>query len=133
MKTTKRKGEIDMDNEFMGKEFDSTFEALVGFMNSLPKSTIKILNVERYQQMLQTAAKLTDLLKESYLDGEINIEVDQIFNIGSINIELNSLEINNTDIFAELIRRADNFEVCPLTNGNVELNIVFQSVLKSVV
>lgn len=122
-----------MDDEFRGKEFDSTFEALVGFMNSLPKSTIKMLNVERYRQMLQTAAKLTDLLKASYMEGEINIEVDQIFNIGSINIELNSLEINNTDVFAELIREADNFEVCSLTNGNVELNIVFQSVLKPVV
>ena len=108
-----------MDDEFRGKEFDSTFEALVGFMNSLPKSTIKMLNVERYRQMLQTAAKLTDLLKASYMEGEINIEVDQIFNIGSINIELN--------------READNFEVCSLTNGNVELNIVFQSVLKPVV
>lgn len=121
-----------MNNSFEEQNFDSTFDALINYFKHLPKATIKMINPKRYRLMLEVAAQLTDLLKKTLLEGEINIEINQLFNLGSISIELESLTINDPNAFSELICKADNFEIYPLTNGNVKLDITFQSVLRAI-
>ena len=111
---------------------DNILDGLINYLNDLPKATVKIINPKRYYLMLQVAAKLTCLLKKTLPTGEINIEINQLFNLGSISIELDSLTILEPSIFAELICKADNFEVYPLTNGNVKLTITFHAVLKTI-
>ena len=64
--------------------------------------------------------------------GQIAIDVDQIFNLGSISVELDTLTIDKPQIFADIICKADNFEIYPLTNGRIKLDLTFQSVLKSI-
>lgn len=114
-------------------EFENTLDGLIGFLEELPQATVKILNLGRYKLMLQTAAKLTSLLRENLSEGEINIDINEKFNLGSISVEMESLTITSPVVFADLICKADNFEVYPLSNGNVRLDITFQRVLKSVI
>jgi len=121
-----------MNNSFEEQNFDSTFDALINYFKNLPKATIKMINPKRYRLMLEVAAQLTDLLKKTLSEGEINIEINQLFNLGSISIELESLTINDPNAFSKLICKADNFEIYPLTNGNIKLDITFQSVLRSI-
>jgi len=113
-------------------EFESTLDGLMNFIEELPQATVKVLNLERYKTMMEVAAKLTALLQENYSEGELSIDVNEKFNLGTISVELESLTITSPKLFAELIYNADNFEVYPLTNGNVRLDITFQRILKSV-
>ena len=110
--------------------FETVLEGLMGFMKSLPKSQVKMLNPSRYKLMLRTAAQLTDLLRKTVSDGELEIDVDPTFNLGSITVELDSLSVDEPLAFADVIYKADNFEIYPLTNGKIRLDVTFQSVLK---
>ena len=112
--------------------FETVLEGLMGFMKSLPKSQVKMLNPSRYKLMLRTAAQLTDLLRKTVSDGELEIDVDPTFNLGSITVELDSLSVDEPLAFADLIYKADNFEIYPLTNGKIRLDVTFHSVLKTI-
>lgn len=112
--------------------FETVLEGLMGFMKSMPKSQVKMLNPSRYKLMLRTAAQLTDLLRKTVSDGELEIDVDPTFNLGSITVELDLLSIDEPLAFADVIYKADNFEIYPLTNGKIRLDITFQSVLKTI-
>lgn len=112
--------------------FDTVLEGLMGFMKSLPKSQVKMLNPSRYKLMLRTAAQLTDLLRKTVSDGELEIDVDPTFNLGLITVELDSLSVDEPLAFADVIYKADNFEIYPLTNGKIRLDVTFQSVLKTI-
>ena len=113
-------------------EFESTLDGLMNFIEELPQAKLKILNLERYKTMMEVAAKLTAILRENNPEGEITIDVNEKFNLGSISVELDSLTVTSPVIFTELICKSDNFEVYPLTNGNIRLDITFQRILKSV-
>lgn len=112
--------------------FETVLEGLMGFMKSMPKSQVKMLNPSRYKLMLRTAAQLTDLLRKTVSDGELEIDVDPTFNLGSITVELDSLSVDEPLAFADVIYKADNFEIYPLTNGKIRLDVTFQSVLKTI-
>lgn len=112
--------------------FETVLEGLMGFMRSMPKSQVKMLNPSRYKLMLRTAAQLTDLLRKTVSDGELEINVDPTFNLGSITVELDSLSVDEPLAFADVIYKADNFEIYPLTNGKIRLDVTFQSVLKTI-
>lgn len=116
---------------FYEQEFDSTLDALLELFKCLPESTVKIINPYRYQLMMQTTAKLTSLLRKTMSEGEVNIEINDIFNLGSISVELDILTVSEPLDFADIICKADNFEIYPLTNGNIRLDIAFQGVLKT--
>ena len=112
--------------------FETVLEGLMGFMRSMPKSQVKMLNPSRYKLMLRTSAQLTDLLRKTVSDGELEINVDTTFNLGSITVELDSLSVDEPLAFADIIYKADNFEIYPLTNGKIRLDVTFQSVLKTI-
>lgn len=113
-------------------EFESTLDGLMNFIEELPQAKLKVLNLERYKTMMEVVAKLTAILRENNPEGEITIDVNEKFNLGSISVELDSLAVTSPVIFAELICKSDNFEVYPLTNGNIRLDITFQRILKTV-
>lgn len=78
------------------------------------------------------AAELTELLRKTVSEGELEIDVDPTFNLGSITVELDSLSVDEPLAFADVIYKADNFEIYPLTNGKIRLDVTFQSVLKTI-
>ena len=65
-------------------------------------------------------------------EGEITMELNEMLNLGSISVELDALTIDDPLAFADMIYKADNFEVYPLTNGKIRFDITFQGVLKSI-
>lgn len=120
-----------MRNCFEENEYETTFDALVDYIKCLPKATVKMINRSRYRLLMRTAAQLTDILRKTEPEGELNIEIDDVLNIGSISVELDSLTVEEPLTFSDMIYKADNFEVYPLTNGKIRLDITFHGVLKN--
>ena len=120
-----------MNNYFEENEYETTFDALVDYIKCLPKATVKMINPSRYKLLMRTAAQLTDLLRKTQPEGEIDIEINDLLNLGSISTELDLLTIEDPLAFADVIYTADNFEVYPLTNGKIRLDITFHSILKN--
>lgn len=121
-----------MEKDFNELELDIALAGLFEFIQQQPNNQVKTINPARYRLMLQTAAKLTTLLKKATDEGELNITVNPTFNLGAITVELDDLSVDDPLAFADLIHRADNFEIYPLTNGKIKLDITFQSVLKTI-
>ena len=119
-----------MNNNFEEKNYDTTFEALLDFTRDLCLD--EAIDFERYKTMMQAAVELKDVLVEADAEGEFEIELCDTFNAGSIKAELDELTVLNTKQFAVMIEKADNFEIYPKTNGKIQLNITFQSVLKTI-
>lgn len=113
-------------------DYETTLDALLDYFRWLPKPTVQILNIRQYHKMMETAARLQQLVAETVPEGSMDIEIDQNFNLGSISIELPELSVQNPQAFSRIIREADNFELYPLTNGNVRLDITFQRILKPI-
>ena len=109
-----------------------TLDALLEFLNCIPKDRLKIIRIDRYRLMLQTAAKMKEILAVNNSKGEIKINVSEMFNQGYITTELDDLVITDTRLFGNVISKADNFEVYPKTNGKIQFNITFNSVLKTI-
>ena len=125
------KGENTMNPDFKENEFDTTIDALLEFIECLPQETIKAINPSRYYTLMSIASQLTELLRKTIPDSELNIEIDPKFNIGSISVELDMLSVNEPEFFANIVHKADNFEIYPLTNGNIRFDITIQRVLKT--
>ncbi len=121
-----------MSNEFEDNNYDTTFEALLDFINTLPKGKVKMIDLERYKTMMQTTVELKNILVQTGAEGELEIDLCDTFNMGSIKAELEELTVLDTKQFAAMIEKADNFEIYPKTNGKIQLNIAFQSVLKTI-
>ena len=121
-----------MNKNYFEENYENTLDALLDFMKSLPQPTLKVLNTERYALMLKTAADLKELLCQTAESGCIDIDLVQEFNLGSISFEAPDLVVYDSETFAKIISVCDNVEIYPLTNGNLRLNLTFQSVLKSV-
>lgn len=121
-----------MNNEMNDRKADELFYSLVSFLKCMPKNKVKMINLHRYKQLMKTASELKKILAENTEQGEIDIEIDEMFNAGYISARLNDLEVTDTQAFAEMIAKADNFEIYPRTDGTIQLNITLQSALKTI-
>lgn len=119
----------EYENEF---EEDEALDALLAFLDLLPKETVKMIDFERYKIMMQTAAELKNILCENHEEGQLDIDICDMFNMGSITAQLSDLTVCDIPEFTKMISKADNFEIYPRTDGTIQLNITFQSVLKAV-
>ena len=113
-------------------DYETALDALLDYLRWLPKPTVQLLNIQRYRKMMEAAARLQKLVAETTPEGSMDIEIDQDFNLGSISIELPELSVLHPRAFSQVILEADNFEIYPLTNGNVRLDITFQRILKPI-
>ena len=123
------------DNECK-KEFEEEtndcLDGLLAFFAAIPKETTKLLNVPKYREMLVAASLLKDLLSQSEESGMIEINVHPEFNLGAVTAEVTSLTAEKPELFIEILKSADNFEVYPLVNGNIKIEIAFQSIMKTI-
>ncbi len=110
--------------------YETDSDALTDFMKRLPNPTVKLLNFPKYWKMIKVAYNLQKLMEESNSDGSITVEILQEFNLGAVSVELPILTVLQPQGFAAVVSKADNFEIYPLTNGNLRMDITFQSVLK---
>lgn len=116
----------------MNNNYENSFDALIDYLKSLPQATVKMIDLGNYSKLARSAVALQTLLQKQSDEGEITLEILDEFNMGSVTVELPELQIYNPADFIKVISECDNFEVYPLTNGNMRLSVTFHGVLRSV-
>lgn len=114
-----------------GQEYETIMDALIDFFAYLPKEKAKMIDFDRYKIMMQTVAELKEILCEIQEEGQIDIDICNMFNMGTITVQLSALTVGNIPKFMEMISKADNLEIYPRTDGTIQLDITFQSMLKT--
>lgn len=122
----------DRFDELEELEEDAELEGIMELLNQLPKSPIKVIDLARFTTMLQTAATLKQILAEHDATGQVDIEICNQFNLGSVTARLTDLTVDNIPQFVRMVSKADNFEIYLRTDGTIQLDLTFQSVLKSI-
>lgn len=113
-------------------ELNAWFDDFVEFIKSLPQSTVKIINPPRYRAMMESASELKNVLANEYEDGEISVQINEMFLIGAVSVALEDFSVSDMPRFIKALKAADCFDVFPLTNGKIRVELTFQGVLKSV-
>ena len=117
-------------NEQENFDGETALDMLLNYMRLLPKPTIKRLNFKRYQEMMQSAYSLQQLIAGATSSKGVTVEIHQDFNLGAISIELPDLCVMHPQKFSRIVNTADNFEIYPLTNGNLRIDVTFQNIIK---
>lgn len=91
----------------------------------------QMLNVPRYGEVVLAKARLDRLLAEIGA-GPCSLELQPLFGVASLLVELEDLEVGNISDFTEVVRQANNFEIYPLVNGKIQLAITFFSVMQKI-
>ena len=119
-----------MNEEFEESSCEAFVDQFAEFIRQTSENRVKVINIERYMLMLKNAIHLKALLSEEVeTEAHVSIEINDLFNSGSISANLNELVIHDPTEFSALISEADNFEIYPKTDGTIQLNITFYSVL----
>lgn len=107
---------------------DWIFENQSDMSISTPKARIKVINYTKLKNMLSIICKLKRIIEYPNNTKKICIDIDPQFNLGSITVELDSLTVYNVAEFVDTLKDSDNFEVYPLINGNIRVDITFQKI-----
>ena len=118
----------DFEDVFDEIDFDADFARTFSGIGEEGSVSVKVLDMERYAMMLVISAGLHHLCGIS--EEDIEVDVDEVFGLGSVSAEVDELTVDSAPAFAELLLLADNFEVYPLTNGKLRLSFALQQVLK---
>lgn len=113
------------------ENFDSNWnsDALPDLFESLSQPKVKLLNPKRYKEMARSFRNLRELLSDDVAEEDIQLSIEQDFNMGYISVRLSELSVMCPQRFSDIISDAGNFEIYPLADGNIRLDITFQNVL----
>lgn len=89
----------------------------------------KILYPTRFRDVLLAKSTLDELLSESGENVKSFIRIHHAFCSASVCVEVEYLEIRDISKLITAVGRANNFELCYLTNGKLSLALTFQNAL----
>jgi|GEM_PF-4375839 len=116
----------------MNNSNENSIDELMAIVDGLQKSTLKIVDINNYSKLIKAANALKNFLHQSATNAEVTVQIDTTFNLGSISAEVSELIIQNASSFYDAVSECDNFDIYALTNGNIRIDITFQSVLRSI-
>ena len=116
----------------MNNSNENSMDELMALVERLQQSTLKIVDINNYSKLIKAADALKNLLYQSVNEAVITAQIDTTFNMGTISVEASELIIQNASAFYDAVSECDNFDIYALTNGNIRIDITFQSVLRSI-
>jgi len=90
-----------------------------------------VINPNRKREVEETYRGIKKLVLEQDPNATVSCTMKEINN-GTVYVNINTywLTIRETKEFAELIKKANNFEIYPRTDETIQLNIAFHGVYK---
>lgn len=124
---------LDMSHKDIDEEDYLELDALVEWIRNAPQPTITIIDIETYKRMQHSFYHIRKAFEVAGYVTHPQVEMDSLFHLGSISIEaedISELDISN---FSIALADADIFEIYPLANGNLRLELTFHGILKRIV
>ena len=113
----------------MSKEIDALIAI---YHKKMPNNVALVKNKERYDEIECAIKDIAELVLCCDSQAKIDISPDEL--TGSsvcVTISSSLVVIDIVDKFCDALRKADNFEVYPRSDGSIGLGIVFEDAFKS--
>ncbi len=107
-------------------------DAIAEWIREVPKPTITIIAFENFKRMLHSFCHIRKAFEEAGYRICPQVEIDPLFHLGSISIEAADISELNISNFSIALSDADVFEIYPLTNGKLRLELTFHGILKGI-
>lgn len=126
--------ENDYDpNSVIGE--DERFAELDAFLMYLQelkdKPHIQMINPVRFNEFRYACNAITRAVKDEVPDAKIEYEInDGEVGDGDITIIANEIIVRDIKRFISGLKMAHNFEVYPRTDGNIQMNILFNGIME---
>jgi len=90
-----------------------------------------IVDSKRMKQVENAHNILESIICKYSPDAKFEVEMNTL-NTGSaaLTVETDDVVVNNVQDFIAAIEHADNFEIYPLTDGNIRISVTFNGVMK---
>ena len=95
---------------------------------------LQVINQKRLKEFEYAFINITRIVKKASPDAIIEYDLNDGFNTGHGGIQIETDELSTTKIkeFIEAIKFASDFEVFPLTNGNIKIILGFKGLLDDI-
>lgn len=123
-----------LNSNHMDKDEENYLEvdAIAEWIREVPKPAITIIAMETYNRMRHSFYHIRKAFEAAGYAICPQVEIDPLFHLGSISIEvedISELDISNFNI---ALSDADIFEIYPLSNGKLRLELTFHGILKAI-
>ena len=117
------------EEQFDNEDF-AEVDALIEYLQSLPRYEVSILNPVRVQQLRFSGAMIKRILRQTGSKtkvecGQHELEPD----VGVVRVEGVTLDIADMEGFSKAIYFADSTEIYPLKNNKVRMALAFHGLL----
>lgn len=114
----------------MGDQFKE-LDAFIEVLNSMPsKPRNNTLNLKRAKELWMAYKAITEIVLPISPDAKIEYGMHED-GTGSavIRVEADEIIVEDIKTFISGVENASNFEIYPLTNGNIKMGILFRNVM----
>ena len=118
-------GLAEFEEEFCEEDF-AEVDALIEYLQSLPRSEVLILNPKRVQEMKLCCGAIAKMFRNAGCRAAVECKQHELEpGVGVIWIEGKEIVSQDTDLFTMAAGYADNTEVYSLENGKVRMTFTF--------
>jgi len=97
----------------------------------MPKCVVLVKNKERYEEVKHATQTLADLILKEDSNAQIDISPDELTGTSiSFSAKSNLIVFDKLQDLCNVLKIADTFEICPLTNGQVYIGLTFEKVFR---
>lgn len=93
---------------------------------------MKIVDPVRYMEVMEAKEALEQLLVKSFNEPVVNMKVNYMCASAFLSFEVPCFEVVDKELFNKAISKANNFEITPKLNGNMEMAFTFRKYLVTV-
>ena len=98
----------------------------------MPENVALVKNKERHAEVEVAITEIGEFAKSSDPKANITIEPDELTGTSmTLEIVADLIVVDMIDKFCDALKKADNFEVYPRTDGKIGLGVVFENVFKA--
>lgn len=107
-------------------------DILAKWIKEVPKPTITVIVIENYKRMQHAFYHIRKAFDEAGYMLQPQVSIDALFHTGSISVEAEDISEVNIPAFNTALADADVFDIYPLTNGKLRLELTFHGILQGI-
>lgn len=109
------------------QNFDVVDQLLETYKSLMPKTVYLVKNKQRYDEVVKSICEITSCAVFADRSAKVKISPDPLTG-SSLCLEVTAslIVVDLLDKFCAALKKANNFEVLPRTDGLIEFNVVFE-------